>query len=427
MDHLHAQHFFGCKCRLPDHRFAVNQEKKLLGNSCQRQFRKILGTGNTSFAGNLIVHRVTSFLDTFSISLPPGNRKMPTVLGMDGHPCIRGALMVRSLYLFFMEDIMANLLITFPATDDHKKLFASIVPRWHITYSRIAQVDAPMIGEADAIIGNVPIELLSYARHLKWLQLYSAGTDGYTGDGVLSEGTVLTNATGAYGPAVSEHMLALLLALMKNLPLFRDAQHRAEWVCPLPPVRSIVGSIVLVVGLGDLGGGFARKIHALGGYVIGVRRSETAKPDYVDELYTADDLDGVLPRADVVAITLPGVPSTTGFFSAERISRMKPGALLLNVGRGSVIDTDALCKALVSGQVGGAGLDVFDPEPLPAGHPLWNIPQAMITPHAAGGLLLPSTREAVASICLENLSRFSLGKPLINQVDLATGYKVKRI
>lgn len=275
---------------------------------------------------------------------------------------------------------------------------------------------------ADAILGNVQPGLLKGAKNLKWLQTSSAGVEFYTAPGVMPEGAALTNATGAYGLAISEHMLGMLLMIFKKLELYRDAQLNEDW-SGRGQVRTLLGATVLVMGMGDIGGSFARLCKAMGAYVIGLRRSDGSKPDYADEVHLTGELDELLPRADVVAVTLPGTQETRGMMGRERIERMKPGAVVLNVGRGYIIDTEALCDALESGHLGGAGLDVTEPEPLPRGHRLWGLPTAVITPHVSGGYHLPETHERIIGIFSDNLGRFLRGEPLKNTVDFATGYR----
>lgn len=157
--------------------------------------------------------------------------------------------------------------------------------------------------------------------------------------------------------------------------------------------------------------------------MIGVRRTGTDKPGFVDELIHTDKLDEYLPQADCVAITLPGTTATKGMFDAERMAKMKDGAILLNVGRGMIVDTDALCAALENGKLAGAGVDVTDPEPLPADHPLWKMENAVITPHISGGYHLQETHDRIVRIMAENLKRFLAGEPLRNVVDFSTGYR----
>lgn len=278
------------------------------------------------------------------------------------------------------------------------------------------------IAWADAILGNVKPGLLKCAGRLQWLQTSSAGVEAYTGPGVMPEGAALTNATGAYGLAISEHMLGMLLMIFKKLELYRDAQLREDW-SGRGEVRTLLGATVLVMGMGDIGGSFAKLCKAMGAYVIGLRRTDGSRPDYADEVHLTGELDSLLPRADVVAVTLPGTPATRGMLDQERIGMMKEGAVVLNVGRGYVIDTEALCDALESGHLGGAGLDVTEPEPLSEGHRLWGLPTAVITPHVSGGYHLKETHERIVEIFARNLERFLKGEELVNQVDFGTGYR----
>jgi len=251
-----------------------------------------------------------------------------------------------------------RVLVTFPAHDDHKRKLEALAPDWDLVYAHRLKVTAEDVRQADIILGNVPVAVLAHATRLVWIQLSSAGANGYTAPGVLPSGARLTCSSGAFGMAVSEHLLALLLALIKNLGIYRDAQNQGQWHSALP-TRTIHGSTILVVGLGDLGSSFASLVHSMGAYVIGVRRSVGLKPDCVDELHPVEELDSLLPRADYVAITLPGIPSTNRMFDADRLARMKQGAYLINVGRGSVLDTDALVAALESGHLAGAGINLF--------------------------------------------------------------------
>ncbi len=318
-----------------------------------------------------------------------------------------------------METIVTVLL---PTEERHRRLLESSAPGFTFRYSTPEDVTQEELDQTDILIGNPPPQLLHASPRLQWLQCNSAGTEPFLKPGVLHPNTLLTNATGAYGLAISEHMLGMLLEIFKKLHLYRDAQHLHQWQS-LGRVRSIEGSTVLVLGMGDIGGEFGRRVKALGARVIGVRRTDTRCPDYADEVHLTADLDQLLPLADVVAVTLPGTKETAGLLDRRRIGLMKPGAVVLNVGRGIIIDTEALCDALESGQLGGAGLDVTDPEPLPPDHRLWEIPNAVITPHISGFYHLPETLERIIQISASNLQAFAQGKPLRNVIDFSTGYR----
>lgn len=312
--------------------------------------------------------------------------------------------------------------VLIPTQERHRRLLEASAPDFSFHYSSPEAVTQEELDHTDILIGNPPQGMLHGSPRLQWLQCNSAGVEPFLQPGVLHSKTLLTNATGAYGLAISEHMLGMLLEIFKKLHLYRDAQHQHQWQS-LGQVRSIEGSTVLVLGMGDIGGEFARRVKALGAHVIGVRRTDTRCPDYADEVHLTADLDQLLPLADVVAVSLPGTRETAGLLDRRRIALMKEGAVVLNVGRGSIIDTEALCDALESGHLGGAGLDVTDPEPLPAGHRLWDIPNAVITPHISGFYHLPETLERIVRISAANLKAYTEGLPLKNLVDFSTGYR----
>ena len=316
---------------------------------------------------------------------------------------------------------MEKILIVLTVEERHREMFKKAAPEAELIYCLADQVTKEQAQEANVIIGNVPREYLKDSPNLRWIQLNNAGTEGFCDPGVLPEGTLLTNASGAYGMAISEHLIAMLFMIQKHLGVYRDQQKEHLWI-KQEPMLVTEGSTVLVLGLGDIGSTFARKMKAMGSYVIGVRRTLREKPDYVDELYTMDALSRLLPRADVVALSLPGYAATRGVIGKEELDRMKPGAVLLNVGRGTAVDTNALSDALYAGKLAGAGLDVTDPEPLPADHPIWDAPGALITPHVSGGYALKPTLEKILAHSARNLERYEKGETLENRVDLTTGY-----
>ena len=312
-----------------------------------------------------------------------------------------------------------NLLVALPATPEHLKKFQAAAPGAHIVQALPADVTAEMVRQADVIIGNVPRELLSDAPNLHWLQLTSAGADPYVVPGILAKDVLLTNSVGAYGQAVSEHTAAMVFALMKKLPLYRDDQFSGTWG-EHGTVTSPVGANVLVLGAGNIGICFASIMHALGSRVIGIKRTLPSfapeGPEPFAEIHTMDDLPDLLPQADVVVAFLPSTPQTRGLVNADFLARMKPGAIFANAGRGDLVVSDALVEALASGHLAGAALDVTSPEPLPTDQPLWQQPNALITPHVAGFWHLPVTLENVVHICTQNVQRYVANKQLRNVV-----------
>lgn len=310
-----------------------------------------------------------------------------------------------------------KIVVTVPFEPDGKSRLESSAPGYEFIY----EIPDDMSGVC-AVIGKVPPEKLKNLTSLRWVQLSMAGTEPYSLPGVLPDNVVLTNATGAFGLAISEYMVGCVFELYKKLHLYRDNQNKCTWL-DRGNVKRVERSVVLVLGTGDIGGRFAQKMKALGAYIIGVRRTEGVKPEWCDEMYTTAALDTLLPRADIVAMSLPGTPQTKGIMDKRRIALMKSDAILINVGRGNAVDTDALTEALNSGKLGGCALDVTDPEPLPEIHPLWNCENAVITPHISGFFHLRDTYDNIIDICIENAGRFARGKELMNIVDFSTGYK----
>lgn len=320
-------------------------------------------------------------------------------------------------------NVLKKAAVLLPVEERHKRLLEQAAPETEFDYCDGEGNNLERLSQADGILGNPSVEVLPQLKGLKWLQLASAGANLYTVPGVLPPGVLLTNATGAYGLAISEYMVGGVLELFKNLHLYRDQQAKGIWQYA-GGVKSIWGSTVLVVGLGDIGGEFAKRMKALGAKVIGIKRRPGPKAEYLDELCSMEQLDSLLGEADVVALSLPETPQTVGLMDTRRLALMKEDAVLVNVGRGSAVDTLALCRCLEEKKLRGAVLDVTAPEPLPEDHPIWKIPSAVITPHVSGGYTLPETFERVVSICADNLKRYREGLPLRNLIDFETGYKI---
>ena len=315
---------------------------------------------------------------------------------------------------------MKKILVVLPVNEAHKALLAESLRgaegEYELVYTGGAAPTADDLRDAYIIVGGFDAALAKYAENAAWFQLSFAGADSFAAPGVIPKEAVLTSAVGAYGLTVSEHMLAQTFAMIRRFGQYGRNQVGHVWK-HMGNIISVEGSTIAVLGLGDIGGSYARKVRALGAYVIGLRKSECEKPDWVDEQYTIDALDDVLPRADIVAMVLPGGPATHHIMDEARLRRMKPGAFLLNVGRGNAIDPAALKAVLDEGLLGGAALDVTEPEPLPADDPLWDYDNVILTPHAAGHLFLPETLNRIVRICAENLRRWIAGEPLRNVVE----------
>lgn len=313
---------------------------------------------------------------------------------------------------------MDHILVLFPTKPHHRAQLRDAAPGAVFCFDDETPTEG-FLSQVTVVLGRPPLELLPKLPKLSLVQLNSAGVDQYAR--VLPGSVTLCNASGAYGPGIAEHGLAMVLMILKKLHLYRDNQRAGLWKNH-GPVSSLDGAHVLVVGLGDLGRCFAQLAHALGSRVTGIKRTPGKAPDYCEALYTMDKLDECLKEADIVYMSLPGTPDTAGLFSRERIAGMKPGSILINVGRGNAVDLEALCDAIEEGRLAGGGVDVTDPEPLPEGHRAWQIENLVITPHVFGGFFLPKTHDRVVTICAENLTRFVGQEPLRNIVDRQLQY-----
>lgn len=265
---------------------------------------------------------------------------------------------------------------------------------------------------------------LMRAARLRWLQAMSAGVDRYVSIPGLAQRTeiVFTNMAGVHGPAIADHVFAMLLALTRDMRGVLDSARGASWsVVPGPMTpTTLEGRTLFVVGLGGIGNQVARRGHGFGMRVVATKRTLGTTPPWVDELGSPDATDRFLAEADVVAICLPLTEETHGMFDAKALARLPRGAILVNVGRGAIVDTDALVEALESGHLAGACLDVTDPEPLPPEHRLWQLPQVIITPHSSSRAALTGTRRM--ALLVENMRRFGAGEGLLNVVDPRRGY-----
>jgi phosphoglycerate dehydrogenase-like enzyme len=282
----------------------------------------------------------------------------------------------------------------------------------------------PALAEADAALSwGLTAADLAAAPRLWWLQTIGAGVDGVLIPELIEREIVVTNASGAHAQNISEHVMAMMLALTRRLPYLMRGQTLHEWRNLTGPheVDELYGQTLLLVGLGDIGAALAARAAAFGVNVIGVRRRpDLPVPPGVQHVVGVDRLGEVLPLADQVVITLPLTPYTAGLFDATMIARMKPGAYIYNIGRGSIIDANALVEALDSGRLAGAGLDVTDPEPLPAESPLWDMEQVIITAHSSGRSPRRWTR--LLAIFEANIEAALAGRPMVNVVDHVAGY-----
>ncbi|MEX1994808.1 MAG: D-2-hydroxyacid dehydrogenase [Steroidobacteraceae bacterium] len=283
---------------------------------------------------------------------------------------------------------------------------------------------ARLAAGADAVIGFCTPEVLAAGRGIRWIQVLSAGVERCIGiPGFAERAIALTNMQKIAGPVMSEHVLAFMFGLARGLATYVPLQARGEWkddAVPDARMWSLEGKTLLVVGLGGIGTETAKRAHALGMQVIAIRNSGRTGPATVTEVGLGADLHAFAARADVIVNTLPLTAQTTRLFDKAFFDAAKRGALFINVGRGASVVTTDLVAALEDGRLGGAGLDVTDPEPLPADHPLWRAPNVLITPHISATTDLGE--EPRWLIARENLRRYAVGGKLLSEVDVGRGY-----
>lgn len=280
----------------------------------------------------------------------------------------------------------------------------------------------PHIGDYEVLFGHPVPALLRQASQLKWLCSDYAGVEKYLDDAVWPQpDCLLSNASGAYGPTISEHILMVLLMLLRRMPEYQTDLCQRQWTFHTP-IRSIIGSHVVMLGTGDIGSHTARRLKALGASVTGVCRSGRSEEPAFDRVVPIQELDSVLPEADALVMALPATPETEGVLSRERIALLPERAYVVNVGRGSAIDQNALVEALMQQKLAGAALDVMTPEPLPADDPLWDCPNTIITPHVSGNMSLGLTCDIDVDMFCADLARYAAGEPLANLVDRTRGY-----
>jgi phosphoglycerate dehydrogenase-like enzyme len=280
------------------------------------------------------------------------------------------------------------------------------------------------VRDADAIVGSeLPLHLLQAANRLRWMHASGAGVERYELTQIAARGVMLTNSSGVSAPNMAEHVLGMMIALTRCFPRLLRAQTQRVWrdEATHREVGELQGQTVLVVGIGEIGRAVAQRAAAFGMRVNGLRRrAGELPPAGFDNVFAIGDLHAALAEADHVVVTLPSTSHSRGLFDAAAFAAMKPGAVIYNVGRGPVIDTAALIAALESGHLGGAGLDVTDPEPLPADSPLWDMENVLITAHTSGAT--PRYWERQADLIADNIRRIQRGDAPRNLVDLEAGY-----
>ena len=323
---------------------------------------------------------------------------------------------------------MANKFVFLPPQSD---LFAEWIPRlldsapgWDIATPATDEQALKELADADAAYGTMTPELIAAAPNLRWLQAPAAApAAGYYFDELISHPTAVTNFREIYNDHISVQILTYMLNFTKHFNIYRDQQSEHKYEVLESPNHDIFlpESTVLIVGVGGIGTETARLCKAVGMNVLGIDARRESKPEWVDDMFTPDQLDSQLPKADFVVLTIPHTPATEGLFDSSKFALMKNSAIFINIGRGMTTKLDDLNAAVRCGEIAGAGLDVYGIEPLPADHPLWDAPNTILTPHTAavGGANLLERRY---EIVVENFRHFAAGEPLRNEVDKANWF-----
>ena len=304
------------------------------------------------------------------------------------------------------------------ATRGWGRQLAEAMPEIRVVVAEDQATAEREIVDAEAAFGWLPRELLAKAKRLRWLQApQAAPAAGYYYPELVAHPLTVTNFREIFNDHISTHIMAFVLAFARGLHVYIPQQLRREWKKPGEDrgVVHLPEATALIVGVGGIGAETARLAAAFGMTVLATDARRTEAPPGVAELHKPDALDALLPRADFVILTVPHTPSTEGFMHRGRFQRMKRSAFFINIGRGMTTKLDDLVAALKAGEIAGAALDVFEQEPLPADHPLWTMPNVLLTPHMAGyGPYLDDRRY---QIVIDNSRAFLAGKPLRNVVD----------
>lgn len=282
------------------------------------------------------------------------------------------------------------------------------------------------IADVEILFGiSIRPEQFLAARKLRWIHSQAAAVHQLMFPELVKSNVIITNARDVHGPVVAEQVIAMIYALAKQIPAAVRFQQKHEWgqdaISKMTAPRELAGATVGLVGVGSIGRNVAKHAAALGMRVVAVREHpEKGKPEHVEEVWSSSQLLRLLGQSDYVVLSTPVTAETKGIIGKEQLAAMKPHARLINVGRGPLIDETALIDALRGGKIGGAALDVFDKEPLPADSPLWDLDNLLILPHTAG--ISEKMWERHYALFSENLRRYFAGQPLLGLVDKNSGY-----
>jgi len=314
-----------------------------------------------------------------------------------------------------------RIVLCYPVEARHIAQIAAAAPGAEVVDAGQERVAAEL-PSADIFCGHpkvpVPWDDVVQAARLRWIQSSAAGLDHCLVPSVIDSDIIVTSASGVLANQVADHTIALLAGLLRSLPTFFRAQQKREFI--RRPTRDLHGARIGIIGLGRNGRRLAEVLSAFRTTILATDWFPVHKPRHVAELLPADAIDEILPRIDILILAAPLTDHTRGMINARRLALLPPGALVINVARGQLIVTDDLVASLESGHLGGAALDVTDPEPLPTESKLWDMPNVIVTPHVGGQ---SATRiDDMTNFYCKNLARYLTGRPLVNLVDKRLGF-----
>jgi phosphoglycerate dehydrogenase-like enzyme len=326
-------------------------------------------------------------------------------------------------------------LVVYPPVDEERLARLGAVARGAVVVNAIDEAAAIReIADADGFLGKITAPILTAAERLRWVQSFTASLEHYMFPALARHGCVLTNMRGLFSDVIADQVMGYVLCFARNLHVYIRNQLSGTWApvggetarvslaagpAAVTPIdlahRNVADQTLGVVGFGAIGEEVARRAKAFGMRVVAIDARRTEPTWDVDWVRPPERLDDLLAESDYVVIAAPQTPATVKMFGAAQFRRMRPTAYLINVGRGAIVDLAALTNALSSGTIAGAALDVFEVEPLPADHPLWRMPNVVLTPHVAG--YSPRIAERHLALLVENVRRFVAGESLLNVVD----------
>lgn len=302
---------------------------------------------------------------------------------------------------------------------------AARAAKMHVRYFATGQFEEAKehLQHCEVLYAQSPQLLRAAPPTLRWYCTSSAGVDLYCrNDGIFANPDCLLSNSNTYGVTIAEHVVMVALMLLRRMPDYLDSIQNHIWAPPLP-VRSIRGCEVTILGTGDIGCHVAQRMRSMGAAkIIGLSRSGKSREAVYDALYPIGDLDAVLCETELLVMALPDTAQTRGMLDRRRIALLPRQALVINVGRGTAIEQEALADALNEGRLSGAALDVAVPEPLPADNPLWTAKNLILTPHISGNMTLGYTCDANVEMFCTDLANYAAGRPLVHLVDRARGY-----